>query len=98
MISLSNRTLIGRLLLEQKSLEQRLTHKMMAARMQLVGDAQIIQSNTWKQFFTCKPGRKTEGKLISISQSIGNTPGNKVVFHFLKVVQTQLGNVRRLGK
>ena len=52
MISLSNRTLIGRLLLEQKSLEQRLTHKMMAARMQLVGDAQIIQSNTWKQFFT----------------------------------------------
>ena len=90
MISLSNRTLIGRLLLEQKSLEQRLTHKMMAARMQLVGDAQIIQSNTWKQFFTCKPGRKTEGKLISISQSI--------VFHFLKVVQTQLGNVRRLGK
>ena len=90
MISLSNRTLIGRLLLEQKSLEQRLTHKMMAARMQLVGDAQIIQSNTWKQFFTCKPGRKTEGKLISISQSI--------VFHFLKVVQTQLGSVRRLGK
>ena len=90
MISLSNRTLIGRLLLEQKSLEQRLTHKMVAARMQLVGDAQIIQSNTWKQFFTCKPGRKTEGKLISISQSI--------VFHFLKVVQTQLGNVRRLGK
>ena len=90
MISLSNKTLIGRLLLEQKSLEQRLTHKMMAARMQLVGDAQIIQSNTWKQFFTCKPGRKTEGKLISISQSI--------VFHFLKVVQTQLGNVRRLGK
>ena len=90
MISLSNRTLIGRLLLEQKSLEQRLTHKMMAARMQLVEDAQIIQSNTWKQFFTCKPGRKTEGKLISISQSI--------VFHFLKVVQTQLGNVRRLGK
>ena len=90
MISLSNRTLIGRLLLEQKSLEQRLTHKMMAARMQLVGDAQVIQSNTWKQFFTCKPGRKTEGKLISISQSI--------VFHFLKVVQTQLGNVRRLGK
>ena len=90
MISLSNRTLIGRLLLEQKSLEQRLTHKMMAARMQLVGDAQIIQSNTWKQFFTCKPGRKTEGKLISISQSI--------VFHFLKVVQTQLGTVRRLGK
>ena len=90
MISLSNRTLIGRLLLEQKSLEQRLTHKMMAARMQLVGDTQIIQSNTWKQFFTCKPGRKTEGKLISISQSI--------VFHFLKVVQTQLGNVRRLGK
>ena len=90
MISLSNRTLIGRLLLEQKSLEQRLTHKMMAARMQLVGDAQIIESNTWKQFFTCKPGRKTEGKLISISQSI--------VFHFLKVVQTQLGNVRRLGK
>ena len=90
MISLSNRTLIGRLLLEQKSLEQRLTHKMMAARMQLVGDTQIIQSNTWKQFFTCKPGRKTEGKLISISQSI--------VFHFLKVVQTQLGSVRRLGK
>ena len=75
MISLSNRTLISSLLLEQKSLKQRLTHKMMAARLCLVVDAQIIQSNTGKQFFTCKPDRKTEGKLTSISQSI--------VFHFL---------------
>ena len=46
MISLSNRTLISSLLLEQKSLKQRLTHKMMAARLCLVVDAQIIQSNT----------------------------------------------------
>ena len=67
MISLSNRTLISSLLLEQKSLKQRLTHKMMAARLCLVVDAQVIQSNTEKQFFTCKPDRKTEGKLISIS-------------------------------
>ena len=75
MISLSDRTLISGLLLEQKSLKQRLTHKMMAARLCLVVDAQIIQSNTGKQFFTDKPDGKTEGNLISISQSI--------VFHFL---------------
>ena len=75
MISFSKRTSISSLLLEQKSLKQKLTHKMMAARLCLVADAQIIQSNTWKQFFTCKPDRKTEGKLTSISQSI--------VFHFL---------------
>ena len=60
MISLSNRTLIGSLLLEQKTLKQRLTHKMMAVRLCLVVNAQIIQSNTGKQFFTCKPNRKTE--------------------------------------
>ena len=42
MISLSSRTLIGSLLLEQKSLEQRLTHKMMATSLHLVADAQII--------------------------------------------------------
>ena len=60
MISLSNRTLIGSLLLEQKMLKQRLTHKMMAVRLCLVVNAQIIQSNTGKQFFTCKPDRKTE--------------------------------------
>ena len=42
MISLSNRTLIGSLLLEQKFLEQRLTHKMMATSLHLVADAQII--------------------------------------------------------
>ena len=49
MISLSNITLIGSLVLEQKSLEQRLTQKMMTARLRLIGDAQIIQSNTGKQ-------------------------------------------------
>ena len=59
MISLSNRTLIVSLSLEQKSLEQGLTHKMMAARLLLIADEQIIQSNTGKQFFTCKPDRKT---------------------------------------
>ena len=59
MISLSNRTLIVSLPLEQKSLEQGLTHKMMSARLLLVVDEQIIQSNTGKQFFTCKPDRKT---------------------------------------
>ena len=59
MISLSNRTLIVSLPLEQKSLEQGLTHKMMAARLLLVADEQILQSNTGKQFFTCKPDRKT---------------------------------------
>ena len=48
MISLSNRTLIGSHLLEQKPLEQRLTQKMMAAKLRLVEDAQIIQSNTGK--------------------------------------------------
>ena len=42
MISLSNRSLIGSLLLEQKSLEQRLTHKMMATSLHLVADVQII--------------------------------------------------------
>ena len=42
MISLSNRTLIGSLLLKQNSLKQWLTHKMMAARLCLVADAQII--------------------------------------------------------
>ena len=46
MISLSNRALIGSLLLEQKSLKQRLTNKMMATRLRLVADTQIIQSNT----------------------------------------------------
>ena len=75
MIGLSNRTLISSLLLKQKSLKQRLTLKLMAARLCLVVDAQIIQSNTGKKFFTCKPDRKTERKLISICQSI--------VFHFL---------------
>ena len=59
MISLSNRTLTVSLPLEQKSLEQGLTHKMMAARLLLIADEQIIQSNTGKQFFTCKPDRKT---------------------------------------
>ena len=39
MFSLSNRTLIGRLLLEQKS-KKKLTYKMMAARLCLVADAQ----------------------------------------------------------
>ena len=48
--------------------------KMVAVRLCLVANAQIIQSNTGKQFFTSKPNRKTERKLISISQSI--------VFHF----------------
>ena len=46
MISLSNRILIGSLLLEQKSLEQKLTHKMMATSLRLVADPQIIQSKT----------------------------------------------------
>ena len=46
MISLSNRTLIVSLLLEQKSFEQKLTHKMVATSLRLVADAQIIQSNT----------------------------------------------------
>ena len=46
MISLSNRVLISSLLLEQKSLEQKLTDKMMATSLPLVGDAQIIQSYT----------------------------------------------------
>ena len=50
MISLSNRTLIVSLPLEQKSLEQGLTHKMKAARLLLVADEQIIQSNTGKQY------------------------------------------------
>ena len=70
MISLSNRTIISSLLLEQKSLQQRMTQKMMPARLCLVVDAQAMQSNTGKQFFTCKRDRKTEGKLISIFQSI----------------------------
>ena len=48
--SLSNRTLIGSLLPEQKSYEQRLTHKMMAVRLRLVAEAQVIQSNTEKVF------------------------------------------------
>ena len=38
MISLSNRTLIVSLPPEQKSLEQGLTHKMMAARLLLLAD------------------------------------------------------------
>ena len=42
MIILSNKTLIGSLLLEQKSLKQRLTHKVMAARLRLIAEAQII--------------------------------------------------------
>ena len=47
MISLSNRTLIGTLLLEQKPVEQMLAQKMMATRLLLVADAQIIlESNT----------------------------------------------------
>ena len=75
MISLSSRTLSSSLVLEQKSLKQRLTHEMMTARLCLAVGAQIIQSNIGKQFFTCKPDRKTEGNLISFSQSI--------VFHFL---------------
>ena len=74
-IILSYRTLINSLLLEQKSFKKWLTDRMVAARLCLVVDTQIIRSNTGKQFFTCKPDRKTEGKLISISQSI--------VFHFL---------------
>ena len=79
MISLSNRTLIGTLLLEQKPVEQMLAQKMMATRLLLVADAQIIlESNTGQQFLTCKPDRKTEKGLFSISQSI--------VFYFLKVV------------
>ena len=72
MFSLSNRTLIGRLLLEQKS-KKKLTYKMMAARLCLVADAQGYVH--WETVFQCKPRRKTEGKLISISQII--------VFHFL---------------
>ena len=75
MISLSHRTLIRSPVLEQKSLKQRLAHKMMAARLCLVVDVQIIQSYIGKQFFTCKPDRKTEGKLICIYQIIA--------FHFL---------------
>ena len=47
MISLSNRTLSGSLLLEQKPGEQMLGHKMMATRLLLVADAQImLESNT----------------------------------------------------
>ena len=69
MISLSNRTLIGCLQLGQKSFEQRLTHKMMAARMKLVGDAQIIQSNAWKaNFYFPKYS-------VSLSQSSADTIG-----------------------
>ena len=48
--NLSNRTLIGSLLPEQKSYEQRLTHKMMAAGLRLVAEVQVIQSNTEKVF------------------------------------------------
>ena len=70
MISLSNTTLISSLLLEQKSLKRRLTHKMMPARLCLVVDAQIIQSNTGKQFFTCKPDRKTEGNFYFANSSV----------------------------
>ena len=42
MISPSNRTLIGSLRTEQKAVEQRLTHKMMATRQLLVVNSQII--------------------------------------------------------
>ena len=38
------------LLLEQKSLEQGLTHKMMVERLRLVTDSQIMHRNTGKQF------------------------------------------------
>ena len=36
-----------------------MAHKMMAARLHLVTDAQVIQNNTGKQFFESKPDRKT---------------------------------------
>ena len=42
MINPSNRTLIGSLRIEQKPIEQRLTHKMMATRLLLVVNSQII--------------------------------------------------------
>ena len=48
MISPSNRTLIGSLLIEQKPVEQQLTHKMMATRLLLAVDSQIkiiLESN-----------------------------------------------------
>ena len=67
MIGLSSRTVVSTLLLEQKSLKQRMTHKMMVATLCLAVDAQIIQSNTGKQLFTRKPDRKTERKLIYTS-------------------------------
>ena len=47
MIRLSNRTLIGSLLLEQKPVEQMLALKIMATRLLLVEDAQtVLESNT----------------------------------------------------
>ena len=42
MISPSNGTLIGSLRIEQKPVEQRLAHKMMATRLLLVVNSQII--------------------------------------------------------
>ena len=55
MFSLCNRTLIGSLLLEQKP-KQKLTHKMMTARLCLVADAQryvhwetVFQMQTWHE-------------------------------------------------
>ena len=52
MINPSNRTLIGSLRIEQKPIEQKLTHKMMATRLLLVVNSQIIlESNIGLQFF-----------------------------------------------
>ena len=80
--SLSNRTLIGSLLPEQKSYEQRLTHKMMAARLRLVAEAQVIQSNT-EEVFHMQTWQENRRKVnfyfpkysVSLSQSSVETIG-----------------------
>ena len=56
--------------------EDKATHNEITIKLGLAEDAQMIQNNAGKQFFTCKHNMKTLGKIISISQS--------TIFQFLK--------------
>ena len=75
---MSERTSLGRFLLEKSVNKQGLTQdEMMAEKLHPTAEAQMIWDKAAKQFFTCGRNRKTLGKVFYIS---------------LKVAYIQLGN------